>query len=395
MKTLLVMAAALAATSPAAAFPTMIRHGYASCQACHVDPSGAGQLTAYGRAQSDLLVAWHVDPAVIAEGEPAATTGFLFGLVPVPDELNLSGNLRGGGLYNMNTAGVGAGVRPLLMAADARATLQVGWALAHLALGYAPKNVGPAAVVSVNSGPDNALVSREHWLGVRFLDDEITLRAGRLPLPFGLRNNEHIALVRDLTRTDINVDQQHGVALAFNTDGLRAEVMGIVGNFQIRPALFHERGYSGFVEWAPAANLAVGASSLMTWADKDIDAAVPLWRQSHGLFARYAPMQSVAILAETDVIAHVASPGAIDVGGAGWLQVDVEPVQGLHIAPALEMAQLDTTAAFPTSGGWLTAAWYPLPHTELRADVAYRQAFPLAGPSVGTFTALLQVHLFL
>ncbi len=46
----------------------------------------------------------------------------------------------------MNTGGQGAGLRPLLMAADLTATVHVEWFMAHVALGYANKNVGPAAV---------------------------------------------------------------------------------------------------------------------------------------------------------------------------------------------------------------------------------------------------------
>ncbi|MDP2339644.1 MAG: hypothetical protein Q8O67_01690 [Deltaproteobacteria bacterium] len=398
MKVAVVVVVALGLAGPAAAFPSMIRHGYASCQACHVDPSGGGQLSAYGRAQSDLLVGWHLEPSVIAEGEASPTTGFLFGLVPLPEQLNLSGNLRGGGLYNMSSTGEGAGARPLLMAADAAASVQVEWFLAHLTLGFANKNVGPAAVVSVNSGPDNALVSREHWLGVRLVDDALTIRAGRIPLPFGLRNNEHTSLVRDLTRTDINVDQQHGLALAWNGEGLRAELMGIAGNYQVRPDAFRDRGYAGFVEWTPATTLAIGASSLMAWTEKDLDVGLPLWRQSHGVFARYAPIKSVAILGEADLIANVASSTAYGIGGAGWLQIDVEPIQGVHVAPAFELAKADATTQYATSGGWVTLSWYPLPHTELRGDVAWRRAFPSSSSPaspVGTFTALLQLHLFL
>ena len=40
----------------AQAYPWMIRHDYTGCGVCHVDPSGAGLLTDYGRAQSVLLM---------------------------------------------------------------------------------------------------------------------------------------------------------------------------------------------------------------------------------------------------------------------------------------------------------------------------------------------------
>lgn len=381
--------------APAAqAYPSLIRHGYASCAACHVDPSGAGQLTAYGRAQSDLLVGWHASP-LDPNAEPSTTTGFLFGLVPLPEIVNLSGNLRGGALYNTTTAGEGAGLRPLLMAADVSAAVDADFFVAHVSLGFGARNVGPAVVVSPDGGPDLALVSREHWLGVQLADDAVTVRAGRIPVPFGLRNVEHPSLVRTFTRTDIDVDQQHGVAVAWNAEGWRAELMGIAGNFQIRPDVFRERGYSGFLEWSPITTAAVGVSSATTYAQKDIDAGVPLLRSSHGLFGRWAPAPWIALLGEGDVVVRYSDEDQYGVGGVGWLQADLEPWQGIHIAPAVEAGQLDTTSALPTMGGWLTLAWYPLPHTELRADAIYTQTSPVDADSVGAFTALLQLHLFL
>lgn len=381
--------------APAAAYPSLIRHGYSSCQACHVDPSGGGQLTAYGRAQSDLLVGWHLDPKA-TEGEPSPATGFLWGLLPpLPDAVNLSGNFRGGALYNETTNGGGAGLRPVLMATDLTATVDVEWFVAHVAVGFGLRNVGPAVVVSPNSGPDNALVSREHWAGVQLFDDALTIRAGRIPLPFGLRNVEHTSLVRSLTRTDINVHQQHGIAVSWNAESWRAEVMGIAGNFQIRPDEFRERGYSGFFEWAPAQNVAVGVSSLLTYAVKDLDASVPLLRQAHGAFARWAPAPWLVLLGEGDAIVRTSSSEAWGVGGVGWLQADIEPVQGVHIVPAVELAKLDETQAAPTMGGWLSFIWYPLPHAELRFDNIYTHVSPSGVDAVGNFTSLLQLHFFL
>lgn len=391
---LLFVVAALCAVD-AAAFPTMVRHGYASCQACHVDPSGGGQLTAYGRAQSDLLVGWHLDPAGLGEGEVSPTTGLLWGLVTLPDVVNISGNVRGGGLFNTTTTGQGAGLRPLLMAADLYTTVNVEWFVAHAAIGYGARAVGPAVVISDKSGPDNALVAREFWAGARFVDDQLTVRAGRIPLPFGLRNNEHTSLVRSLTRTDTNVHQQYGLALSWNSEQWRGEIMGIAGNYQIRPDAFRERGGVGFFEWAFAPELTLGASSLVTWAAADINAGVPTLRQSHGVFARWAPAPWVALLGEVDAVSDYAAENDWNVGAVGWLQADFEPIQGIHIIPAVEAAQVDETQALPTMGGWLSLSWFALPHTELRLDTIYRQVSPKDLDSVGAFTALAQVHFFL
>ena len=60
-RSLLVAAALVAAAIPgrAQAFPWMIHHGYTNCAQCHVDPSGGGALTAYGRPQGEILLRTH------------------------------------------------------------------------------------------------------------------------------------------------------------------------------------------------------------------------------------------------------------------------------------------------------------------------------------------------
>ncbi len=70
MRGLCTLALLLALTLPlrAHAYPWMIRHHYTNCGSCHVDPSGGGILTTYGRAQSELLLAMRWHPAS-AEGE--------------------------------------------------------------------------------------------------------------------------------------------------------------------------------------------------------------------------------------------------------------------------------------------------------------------------------------
>lgn len=51
------------------AFPENVRHGYFSCTACHVSPSGGGVLTPYGRSLSaELMSTWGT----------TKTSGFLF-----------------------------------------------------------------------------------------------------------------------------------------------------------------------------------------------------------------------------------------------------------------------------------------------------------------------------
>ena len=69
------------------AYPWMIRHEYTGCASCHADPSGAGLITAYGRAQGYLLLPTKYGGS--AEEDPGRMAQFLFGAIPLPDTLLL------------------------------------------------------------------------------------------------------------------------------------------------------------------------------------------------------------------------------------------------------------------------------------------------------------------
>jgi hypothetical protein len=69
----------------ALAFPENVRYGYASCNSCHLSPTGGGVLTNYGRkASGDFLSTWAKD------GE----NDFAWGAVSLPDWLALGGDVR-------------------------------------------------------------------------------------------------------------------------------------------------------------------------------------------------------------------------------------------------------------------------------------------------------------
>lgn len=385
---LLLLALLMAGLAPlgAEAYPSMIRHGYASCATCHVDPSGAGMLTPYGRAQSELLLSAKRGKNA-DEGEISPSTGFLFGKVTLPDWLNLAMSFRGGGL--VNKAGSTTAVRPVQMTSDLRAQVTHGSFQAVGTLGFAIKRARAAALTSRET---NNLVAREYWLGYGFLDQSLQVRAGRMNLPFGLRNAEHTSWVRQATRTDTNDNQQHGVALAYNGTKWRGELMAIAGNFQIHPDLYRERGYSGFVEWAPRSNATVGVSSLLTWARYDMTSREPgALRQAHGVFGRWSPAAPLVLLAELDVLAQRSRGGSSTLGYAGLLQADVELTRGLHVIGSGEVLQQGQGRGL---GAGLGVAWFLLPQLELRLDGNMRQ-LPSNPDGPPVFSALAQVHLSL
>ena len=113
------------------------------------------------------------------------------------------------------------------MQADLRAGIRAGGWRASATIGV----ISNSSYASI-AGP---VVSREHWVGYALDGDTYTVRAGRINLPYGLRIIEHDAWVRAETRTDINDEQQHGVAFAYTSQLIRAEAMGILGKLPDQP----------------------------------------------------------------------------------------------------------------------------------------------------------------
>jgi hypothetical protein len=388
---------ALLVASNAHAYPWMIRHRYTGCTPCHTDPSGgAGALTEYGRAQSDLLLRMRHEPGTDA-GEPNGTAGFLWGAAPLPEQLRLGGDVREA-FFSNQVEGAALQQQLITMRADLYGDVRVGRFRAAGSIGYVPQGDLTASIT--RNDTDN-LVSREHWLGLELDEDGAwLLRAGRIALPFGVRMIEHTLWARALTRTDIDATQQYGLALAFTRGGLRGEVMGIAGNFQIRPDDFRERGYSGFVEFAPTSTLALGASSLFTRATRDIVYGVTDYRFANGPFVRYAPVEPVVFMAEADWSYQSLTWNGHRSGYAAFVQMDYEPAQGFHVMLTGESMNGGSSGEPSSYDGWFSAVWFFLPHADVRVDTVYTKlgAAPTAGAPAGyanVTTWLAQLHAFL
>ena len=362
----------------------MIRHEYGGCATCHTDPSGAGILTPYGRAQSELVLSTQWKKTSEDE-EPGAFKEFLFGIVKSPDWLQLQGWVRNGYLWN-DLDGTLVDHRILQMRADLGAHVALDAFRATATVGYNIHDSAPFADQAWVTGPSASgnLVAREYWAGASLKDDTVLVRGGRLNLPFGLRNIEHTTWVRSETRTDINQGQQHGAAVAYSGEKIRAEIMGIAGNFQIHPDAYRERGYSAYIETVLGSRYTLGASSLITHASADITTSVPLTRQAHGIFTRLAPIRALAILAEADLLVTATT------GGVGFVQADIEPIQGVHGILTGELLNHGGSDKTHT-GLWVGAAWFIIPHVDIRVD-AIRRTTP---DTPATMTYLMQGHFYL
>jgi hypothetical protein len=379
------LAALFVLVSPRAAhaYTWMIRHDYGGCAQCHADPSGGGPLTEYGRAQGDLLLRMRYGSTT---EEPSPTAGFLLGAVTPPEWLMPGGDFRG-----MTIVQKANGASPtadfLVMQADLRAAVAAGGFRAGASVGGVSSEGSGASLVG-------SVVSREHWVGYAFSEGEWLLRAGRINVPYGVRMVEHTLFVRQDTRTDLNDTQQHGVALAYSGEKVRGEILAILGNYQIQPDAYRQRGYSGYLELLPATRVAVGVSSLVTHANKDLLLHTGDLRQAHGVYTRVAPVRPLVLLAEADVLLHALDGAPNLLGYAGMLQADVEPVQGLHFIATAEGKNSGAANTGVSYGGWAGVNWFFLPHADLRVD-AMMQRLSLGPTLFDTTGLMMQLHAYL
>jgi hypothetical protein len=367
----------------------MVRHGYTGCVPCHQDPSGGGILTAYGRSVGSLVL----NTRYGFESDEGDSLGdFLFGAVKLPEQLMLGGDARMMALAQKleNTA-----VRHyvFLMQADAEAAVRIGPVLASGSIGYAENG---AYAATITNAPEKNLVSRVHWLGVE-LDQTtgLVVRAGRMNLPFGIRNVEHMLWTRTTTNTTINDDQQHGIAVSWAPDKFRGELMAILGNYQISPDAYRERGYSGFLEYWPLPKLGVGVSSLITHRELDPVYLRETWRQTHGVFGRYAtPWDPLVLLAEADYVLKSPKDDQKRQGIVGYVQADLELVQGVHFMTTGEIQNVGVHGTPMSYELWLTQAWFAAPHMDFRLDDIYQSNADVNGRT-SALELLAQIHLYL
>lgn len=375
----------LLSTNEASAYHWMQRHGYTGCATCHTDPSGSGLLEPYGSAMADEVLRTHYT----SRTTEANYGGFAGGVVHFPQAVRMKGDFR---LMSLATKAEGVPIERdlILMQSELAAGLRAGNFVASASLGYASQGGQFAAVSRFDKFN---IVSRQHWLG--FWDDDVLVRAGRINLPFGIRTVEHTLWVRDFTNTTINDDQMHGVSVFYGGDLIRAELMGIAGNFQIRPDQHRERGYSGYAEFNVASGLALGVSSLITHEELDQTLLEKTWRHAHGVMGRWAtPFTPLVLASEFDYVLTSSKHSPHRKGVVGFVQADLEVMQGIHVLVTGENRNVGLDGTPTSLGAWLSYLWFFAPHADVRFDNIY---YRLRSQSRTTdaYAQLVQLHMYL
>jgi hypothetical protein len=380
-------AAVLLLSPPASAYAWMLRHGYTGCATCHVDPSGGGILTQYGR----VVAAELLEPPLFG-AEQAESSVKLARVVPLPEWLLVSGDARYAYL-RAKSEKVTALSEIFFMRADLEAAVRASNFVASGSVGYSEQG-GLGA--SITRAPEKNLISREHWIGYD-LAPELGLfaRAGRMNLPYGLRIIEHTAWVRALTSTSINDHQQYGAAVSLAIGPLRAEVMGIVGNLQLRPDEYRERGVSAAVEWLPLDTLSLGASTLHTYRELHPRYLLPTFHHAGGVSARWVtPFTPLVVFTELDYEFSSPKQDERREGGIGFLQLGLEAFRGLHLFVTGEAHNVGINVPPVSYAVWVSPVWHFFPQAELRLDNMYKSLGAETG-RVEVLTLLAQIHVYL
>ena len=85
--------------SRAEAYQWMIRHGHEGCVQCHMDPSGAGLLTSYGREQGDEELPMRYRSSS-SDGAESRGTGPVWGAFETP--MSRTSDRRTGSSFAIN-----------------------------------------------------------------------------------------------------------------------------------------------------------------------------------------------------------------------------------------------------------------------------------------------------
>ena len=370
------------------AYVWMIRHGYAECGGCHVDPMGGETLTGMGRVMGQTLIA-----SDFGGKSPSNSAMFLYG-VQEPDDVRLGGSFRALSIYQANTNNP----RVFPMQMDVYGAVSAGSFVLGASVGVSRaseryEHSSKAKLFGTIKDGSLIAVSRNHWLGYKLTDD-LMVRAGRINLPFGIRTPDHTMWARAETGTDRESDQQHGLSIVYSSGRFRGELLGTPGNFQV-PAEYLTYGYSGYLEYSIDTDLAVGVSSLLLNARREllavddfVEGQRSILRQAHGLTARYVPFKELVLLAEAEVLKRTGS----SLGYVGFATADLEPLRGLHLALTgefLNRGELNAESIADQSrevegpgrgdtryGLWSTINWFLLPHLDLRVDLVVRERRP-------------------
>jgi hypothetical protein len=209
---------------PAHAYPQFVFKGNGDCASCHHSPTGGGFPNRWGRESLDVSFGqdWEAGPVnQDLTYDPANPGDFA---------IDLGADIRIVPLFGSDGDGsLGPTLIPMLT--------EIGGAVSF---GRLIAYGGVTANKVYGEPPSYVIASREHWLGYRAASG-VDVRAGRLVLPFGIRQPDHTQYVRE----DFGFDkwqQSYGVELDIRREGWSLFANAFAGDLSQVPEERQERG---------------------------------------------------------------------------------------------------------------------------------------------------------
>jgi hypothetical protein len=353
-------------TQPAHAFPQLTRHNYFNCTACHVSPSGGGDLAQYGHSLSAELLS-------MKGGETESKA--LWGLTPDSDIITPSGFFRVLQLYTNNVKVQEA--KAILMEADIGADIHVG----HFT---AVGSVGRRRVAPPRSATEHEVFSRTHYL-LYSADNGANLRAGKFVPAYGLNQPNHYLLVRRDTGLSDDTERYNAEA-SFLGDGFSVLGTAIFGPGGDHHSNSKESGGTASVNKALSESSRIGASYYKG------DSST-LHRQLAGGYGIVSYTPAIYSQIEIDH-QNLISAGRKTKGFVGSHQLAWEVTKGLTPYLQHEWENLDDSSnqnSLLTFGAGVNV--YPRPHFEITGYAGYEvPKSPLVPTTFETYV-MLNVYL--
>ncbi|MBI2897857.1 MAG: hypothetical protein HYY06_30140 [Deltaproteobacteria bacterium] len=340
------LAVSLLAPSLASAMPRFAVQTGAPCSLCHVNPTGGGSRSAYGRG----VFARQILQANLG----APRTGFPLIDPVIGDFVALGADVRAAYLHTIPRADVPEERARAAGLAEQSHTLFLMQADLYLHV-----DLAPYLEIYVDQGTYG---SQEVYVRPRI--GPLSLKAGKFMPAYGWRLVDHTTLVREPIGFGPRA-KDTGLALVFDHPNLSAEVGMFNG---AGPDMLldtdRKRAWSGRLEgrlqlWKLRANLGVSGY----WNESgEGDAALDSLR--YGAFCGLG-FGRLAYLAELDVVDDVEA-GEQTLGYAAYHELSLIAVRGLQVAGTYEFRDPDTDLradAFHRVGG--SVQFFPWPNTEL------------------------------
>ena len=326
-------------STTALAYPQFVAHTYTTCASCHYSPTGGGMPNAYGVAtlQTQFGAADDYEPW-FAKG---AASGYNdSGAAEL--QFDSGADIRMLGLVGTDSEDTTTGPLFFPMLMELIGVAAYGDSLAY------------ASVTARKGAPGSPLpmyvFSREHWLKYP-LNDESSVRAGRIVLPFGIRQPDHTQYVREDFGFD-KWDQSYALEFDRITENYAYSVAAFAGDLTDQPSMRQDRGLALTMQYLVPAQAAVGLSLLGSISDAT-------QRRAASVFTRWTPWEKAYVLAELAVQTSTARQG----NSAG------EAISGIFSGPDAGARTLSTSA------GYLRAGYFVMPPLDVFLETGVRSYF--------------------